>query len=81
MFVIGYEGWGSRETLSSKLTEAEGAIDGILQIDTGFFVSSNLFRGVRAQGATGLYCLLTCINEGFSYINNANFDWLSYVTN
>jgi hypothetical protein len=79
-FLVGYEGWSTQESISEKLIESDGAIDGILQIDKGFFVSGGAFQGIRAHGALGLFALIMQIGRTINYTQHATFDMFRYVT-
>ncbi len=79
VFLVGYEGWSGIDIIKQKLNDHPGIIDGILQIDRGFFVSSKPFNELVATGPLSLYALLICITRAFTYIKDASFDLLAYT--
>ncbi|WP_447888760.1 DUF6602 domain-containing protein [Serratia fonticola] len=77
-FVVGYSGWDKLETLSGKLDESQGVVDGILQLDNGFFVSNSAFDNVKAKDASGLLAFLHVLHEASSYVKNPTASLISY---
>ncbi|WBF43754.1 DUF6602 domain-containing protein [Serratia rubidaea] len=80
-FVVGYTGWEKFETLNEKLESNKDVISGILQLDKGFFVSGECFKGVHVSGPLSLLALINAIYESYSYIKSTNADLISYGSN
>jgi len=76
-FVAAYKGWRSIDTLKRKL--AEGAVDGILVIDPGLFVSTDHFRGITAMGPWALWGLISCLHDATSTLQAASTQPLGYA--
>jgi Domain of unknown function (DUF6602) len=76
-FVVGYEGWKQQDSLKAKL--AEGAIDGILVIDPGLFVSSSSFGDRLSSGEAALWGLISCLHEATNSLKQNTPEPYEYV--
>jgi len=52
VFLVSYKGWQTKETLSKKLHEVSGVVDGILTLDPLMYHSN---RGASSQGIAALF--------------------------
>ena len=77
-FAVGYKGWQKEETVREKLKNS--GVDGILIIDPGIFIASNLFNlSKKYNGAWALWGLITCLSESLNAIKIVNADLEKYV--
>jgi len=70
LFAVGYSGWKRAKTLRDRL--ADTTVDGILVIDPGIFVSTQLFGKVEATGPWALWGLISCLHQATSTLKTAN---------
>ena len=61
LFVVGYEGWKSIETVQEHIGDAP--ISGILIIDPGLYVSSPSWESIRAEGSWALWGLICSLHR------------------
>jgi hypothetical protein len=78
LFVAGYTGWNTLETLKRNLDECPD-IAGVLVIDRGLFVSSAEFGGVQATGPWALWGLISCLHRITNSLQAASTDPQSYA--
>jgi hypothetical protein len=71
LFVVGYTGWKTSETVQSNLANAT-EIAGILVIDEGIFVASPEFDSIVATGAWSLWGLITCLHYATQSLKSAS---------
>lgn len=76
-FVAAYKGWKTIDTLRGKLTE--GALDGILIIDPGVFVSTDQFYAMAGTGAWSLWGLISCLHQATTVLQAASTQPLGYA--
>jgi hypothetical protein len=78
LFVAGYTGWKSIDTVQQNLA-ASPAISGALVIDNGLFVSSENFGGIVATGPWALWGLIATLHAITNGLQSASTDPLSYA--
>jgi hypothetical protein len=79
LFVAGYIGWKTIETVREKL-EKNPDIAGVLVIDPGIFVSTTEYGGVEATGAWSLWGLISTLHRITNGLQAAGTDPLNYAT-
>lgn len=75
LFVVGYTGWATLDTLKNKLTEFP-QVAGILIIDKGLFVSSG---GMTATGPLALWALIISLHDIASGLKAAGPNLAAYA--
>jgi hypothetical protein len=76
LFAVGYTGWKQQETVTQNLANTPN-VDGVLVIDTGFFVSTAEY-GISGYGAWGLWAFICCLYEAISSLLGTVTDPISY---
>ena len=66
-FAVGYRGWCRPETLAGKVSKE---IDGILVIDPGIFLASDVFDRKRADGARAFWWFIYCLQRSTRVLNS-----------
>ncbi len=79
LFVVGYTGWKTIETVQTKLNSA-AEISGILIIDEGLFVASPEFHGTVRTGSWSLWGLICCLHLATQSLKAASTDPVAYAT-
>lgn len=77
LFAVGYRGWSEAETLKKHVEG--GMVDGILVIETGLFVSTPEFMGIRATGPWSLWGLITCLHQATSTLKSTSATPVEYA--
>lgn len=78
LFVAGYTGWKTIETLQATLSR-DSNIAGILVIDTGFFVSSQEYGGMTATGPWALWGLISILHLITNSLQAASTNPIQYA--
>jgi hypothetical protein len=78
LFVVGYTGWKSRDTVQSNLANTTG-IAGVLVIDKGIFIASPEFGITVATGAWSLWGLITCLHHATQSLKAASTNPFEYA--
>lgn len=78
LFVVGYTGWRTAETLQSHISDNPN-IDGILVIDAGLFVSSSRLGGMVATGPYALWGLICAMHAITNSLQSASTTPVDYV--
>jgi hypothetical protein len=77
MFVVGYTGWKTLETIQNHLKD--GPVDGVLVIDEGLFASSEDFNGIYGKGAWSLWALICCLHLATTKLKYRDVSPLYYL--
>lgn len=78
-FIIGYKGWEQKNTLISHFEKHTSHVDGIFQLDKGFFITNESFGSYRFDGLDGYLGFIEVLNYLNSTIKNLQFDLTSYI--
>lgn len=78
LFVAGYTGWKTIETLQSSLSQ-DSNIAGILVIDAGLFASSAEYGGMIASGPWALWGLICVLHLITNSLQAASTDPTQYA--
>jgi hypothetical protein len=77
MFVVGYTGWSSIDTLQKHISE--GPIDGVLIIDSGLFLGSRIFKGAIGVNELSLWLFIMAVNDAIRSVALGNADLFTYA--
>ncbi|MCZ6496735.1 MAG: hypothetical protein O6924_11235, partial [Alphaproteobacteria bacterium] len=77
LFVAGYTGWTKVSTAEQNLGKNPD-IAGVLVIDSGVFVSSNQYAGIKATGPWGLWGLISVLHLITNSLQAASTNPLQY---
>jgi len=78
LFVVGYTGWATLETLTSHLN-ADAEVAGILVIDAGLFATNKNYYDISATGPWALWALIYIIHAIANGLQAASTDPLQYA--
>lgn len=76
-FAVGYAGWKNLKTVKEKVLN--GVIDGILVLDSGFFVSGVDFGNIEATGDWSLWGLIGCLHTAASTLKATSANPIDYA--